>query len=96
MYALMQNVFVVENAYASPFCRNFRSIDFYGRNFHIPLKSTHSALSTHPMNGNLRTLLWRCQPMDGGKKTTTSALTDGKKKRNSVAFNNTLDSRVLN
>jgi len=34
--------------------------------------------------------------MDGGKKTTTSALTDGKKKRNSVAFNNTLDSRVLN
>jgi len=50
----------------------------------LPLKSTHSASSTPPMDGTLRTLWWRYHPMDGQLKTTTSALTDQTKQRRTL------------
>ena len=43
---------------------------------HVQMKNKHSASSKQPIDVILQALWWRCHPMDGKMKITSSAFTD--------------------
>jgi len=73
---VLQNVLCWERIYISSFADASQVLIPMDGILHVQLKDKHSASSKHPMDGILRALWWRCHPMDGKMKTTSSAFTD--------------------